>query len=344
MRKIYYSVFVLAGACLMAGCKGENKSTEVASVAVRTEKAVLRPVDGMHHYSGTVEEESGSALSFMTAGTIRQIYVDQGQLVGSGALLAEVDETTLRNAYEATLATRRQAEDAYARMKRLHDNNSLPEMQWVEVQSKLEQAVAAEQIAKKSLSDSKLYAPYSGFIAAKTAEVGQNTVPGMPVLNIVKIDRVKVKVSVPESEIARIKKGDKMDIQVSALGGKTFSGVVTEKGVTAHPLSRSYDVKALVNNAGHDLLPGMICDVLLESADAGGQTAVVLPAGAIYTDSDNRTFVWIAADGKASKRTVSTGGQSALGVTVTAGLNGGEEVIVEGQQKVSEGMNVETTK
>lgn len=339
MKRTYYWAVMLSVICLIAGCRGENEVAKTSAVKVKTEKAGQRPINGILSFSGTIEEESGSALSFMTGGTLEKILVSQGQSVSRGTLLAVVDGTTARNAYEATLATRQQAEDAYARMKQLHDNNSLPEIQWIEVQSKLKQAVAAEQIAGKNLSDSNLYAPYNGFISDRIAEAGQNVLPGMPVLKIVKIDRVKVKIAVPEKEIARIKKGTAVKIRVSALDGKSFDGTVTEKGVTAHPLSRSYEVKALVDNTNYDLLPGMVCDVSLNDAD-DERTAVVLPAHIISIDSENRPYVWIIRDGKATRRFVTTGAQLPYGVVITSGLDEGEEVVTEGSQKLSEGMAI----
>lgn len=338
MKKTNSAAILLAGLCLMSGCGKGAERSDAAPVKVKTEKVTLAPTDGIREYSGTVEESGGTSMSFMTAGTIKQIYVEQGQMVRRGALLAEVDETTLRNSYEMALAAKEQAEDAYARMKKLYDNKSLPEIQWIEVGSKLKQAVAAERIAKKSLADSKLYAPYSGFISAKTADVGQSVLPGVPVLKIVKIDDVKVKIAVPENEIAKVKKGGTMTVRVPALGGKVFSGVVTERDVTANQLSRSYDVKAVVRNISHELLPGMVCDV---SLDNGVQRmAIVLPARIIQTDEQNHEFIWINDGGKASKRIIATDGQTASGVIVTGGLSGGEDLIVEGWQKVSEGMRV----
>lgn len=323
----------------MQGCKGDEKARTAEPIKVVVQSVATLSADGLRQYSGTVEEESGSALSFATAGTVQRIMVSEGQMVRAGQLVAEVDPQSARNAYEATLASRRQAEDAYVRMKQLHDAGSLPEIQWVEVQSKLKQAVSAEQIAKKSLGDCKLYAPISGYVSAKPVEVGQNVVPGMTVAKIVKIDRVKVKLSVPEEEIASVRNGQTVTVSVAALGNRTFTGRIVEKGVEANALSRSYDVKAIVQNGSHELLPGMVCDASIDNGQTEA-TALMLPAKIVQIDVDNRPFVWTAVGGKAKKAYIGTGESVGDNVIITNGLTAGDKVIVAGQQKVSEGTRI----
>ena len=136
------------------------------------------PSDG-GRYSGTVEEQNGTPLSFSVAGTVQAVHVRLGQRVAAGQLIATLDDASLRNSHAAAQAALKQAEDAYRRMKELHDKGSLPDIKWVEVQSQVEQARSVEQIAAKNLRDCRLYAPYDGVIAAKNVEVGQNVVPGL---------------------------------------------------------------------------------------------------------------------------------------------------------------------
>lgn len=290
-------------------------------------------------YSGTIEEEYGSSLSFSAMGTVQRVLVSAGQTVGKGTLIAEVDPATVRNTHNAAVATLEQAQDAYNRLKQLHDAGSLSEIKWIEAESKLKQAVSAEKIARKGVTDTKLYAPFAGYVAEKSVEVGQNVVPGMQVVKIVRIDRVKVKVAVPEEEIASIKCGQTANITVAALGQRAFTGRVVEKDVTANPLTRSYDVKLMVQNPSHALLPGMICNVDLKQATTL-PASVTLPANIVQIDIDNRTFVWTLRDGKAHKAYITTGENVGNDIVVTAGLSPSDKVIVCGQQKVSEGTAV----
>ena len=246
------------------------------------------------------------------------------------------DEVSMQNTYQAAKAALKQAEDAYQRMKELYEKGSLAEMKWVEVQSKLQQAQSMEAVARKNLTDCQLYAPFSGVIAEKSLEVGQNVVPGVQVLKLVSDDRLKVRISVPETEIARVARGQKAVIEAPVLNGTKAEGVVTEKGVQANPLSRSYEVNVGIQTKNTGLLPGMVTEVWLQDADKS--QACVLPANVLQLDEHNNYFVWLkGADGKASKRVVACGKFTATGVTVVNGLNEGDEVIVEGQQKVCEG-------
>ena len=81
------------------------------------------------------------------------VKVDLGSRVRQGQLLAALDEVSMQNTYQAAKAALKQAEDAYQRMKELHEKGSLAEMKWVEVQSKLQQAQSMEAVARKNLTD-----------------------------------------------------------------------------------------------------------------------------------------------------------------------------------------------
>lgn len=335
---------MMAAMVLVALCSCGEKKQAVAEQTVRVKVQEIHPeaVNGEQGFSGTIEEASGASLSFATAGTIKRIYVDEGQTVRQGQLIAELDPTTLQNAYTISKTSLEQAQDTYNRMKELHDAGSLPEMQWIQIENQLKSATAQEAIARKSLSDTKLYAPFSGYISSKIAEIGQNASPGMPIVKLVNIGSVKVKISVPEDDIQRIAQHSSMKVVVPALGNREFEGQVKERGVSADPRSRTYEVKATIQNHDGQLLPGMICQVFTNYMQ--GSTGVFVPADLVQLDSDNKTFVWVVNGERALKREIIIDGESAQGAKVSFGLVAGDKLIVAGQQKVSNGMKVEIVK
>ena len=294
------------------------------------------------NYSGTVEEENGVALSFSMGGTIKQLRVKVGDHVRRGQFIASVDPTSIKNSFDVAHATRLQAEDAFKRMKQLHEKGSLPDIKWVEMQSQLQQAVSAENIARKSLSDCNLYAPMDGVISEKNAEVGQNAAPGMPIAKLVTTRVLNVKIAVPESEMTGIHVRQRAKIQVQALDGRWFSGYVIEKGVIADPITRSYSVKIRVEGAADGLLPGMVSNVSLGkvssvSSENSGNSCIIIPASLIQLGDDNSNFVWVDEGGKAMRRTIVCGEYMSQGVSIVSGLKHGDKLIVEGQQKVCTG-------
>lgn len=181
-----YSCLILTLAAISAmvtscGFKKE-KSTVISPVKVDVIAANGTAQSVGRQYSGTVEGGEGADMSFTVAGTLKGIYVEPGQKVRKGQLLAEIDAASLQNASAVAEATLAQAQDAYTRLKKLHDANALPDIQWVDVQSKLHQAENAAAIARRAVGDARIYSPVNGVVAEKLAEVGQTVAPAVPVV------------------------------------------------------------------------------------------------------------------------------------------------------------------
>lgn len=323
---------------LSVGCNPSGKEERVErEIPVKTWTVSLYDNVSAHSYMGEIEGESSSSLSFQVPGYVEHIYVREGQRVAKGELLARLDKTTQQSSYDAAQSALKQAEDAYARMEQLHEKGSLPEIKWVEIQNSLQKARSMEQIAKKNLADVELRAPYAGIVAQKNIDTGASVLPGVPVFQIMQIERVNVNMSVPEDEITRVGIGDEVSITVSALGDKVFSGKITEKGIAADPLVHTYKVLVRIDNRSNELLPGMVCEA---NMGVSGGSSIVVSNSVVQVDHDGTHFVWLNRDGRARKQPVSLGALAGDGVIIESGLSVGDKVIVEGVSKVSENMKV----
>ena len=171
-----------AALLLAAGCSSPKKNRTVDPLRVETIVAAPSADVGAAVYVGAIEEESSAALSFPVAGTVARTFADEGRRVGKGPLRAELDPPSARRTFEAAEAALNQAKDACARLKQLYDAESLPEIKWVEAQTRLRQAEAAFGIAKKNLEDCSLYAPFSGVVGQRRISAGETALPGVPVL------------------------------------------------------------------------------------------------------------------------------------------------------------------
>ena len=132
---------MLLGVMLICSC-GEKKENGVkAPTRVKTQIVSPAFADDAQTYVGIVEEREGTAVSFTAMGVVKRVLVNEGQAVGRGQLIAEMDDTQARNLLSGSEAAMNQANDALERYKMLHDNGSLPEVQWVEIQSKVASSV-----------------------------------------------------------------------------------------------------------------------------------------------------------------------------------------------------------
>ena len=288
-------------------------------------------------YPGYLEEGNTVDISFKYGGTLQTLNVKEGSTVRKGQVLARVSSAQMESTQRSAQATLEQAQDAYERLKKVHDNGSLPEIKWREMVANLEKAQAALDLANAMLADNTITAPFSGTVASLNAELGENITPLKPVMRIINTKGLTVKISVPENEIGKVRVGDTAEVVVPALGDRRFMGKVTEKSMTASLLTHSYPVKVLIEQPDEELVPGMISKVVL-SADVS--TGIIVPANAILVNQEGR-FVWVAEEGRATRRNITISGYSGSGVIVSEGLQAGDVVIVEGYQKVSEGMKVE---
>ena len=338
-KNVLFALIAVSVILISTGCSNnDEKQKNAAPMSVRSEVVHPSSDAGTKNYIGIVEEESAISVGFTGSGTISKVCVSEGQTVRKGQLIAEIDKTQAQNMLIAAKAQMEQANDAYKRLKQLHDNNSLPEMEWVEVQSKVQQAEASLDMAKKSLEDCSVYAPQNGIIGKGVMNVGEVVLPALPVAKILVIDNVKVRTSIPEKEIAAIATSTSSSITLDALPNQTFQGGKIEKCIEANPMTHTYDIKVNVNNNGQLLLPGMVAKV--ELTHAAQADVLTVPVTSIRKDANGKNYVWLKKDGRAHKAVVTTGKATGNRMVVLNGLNSGDTVITEGYQKLSEGMEV----
>ena len=333
------TLIAVAMMLLSTGCSNqEEKTKNAAPMSVRSE--VVHPSSDIDtkSYIGIVEEELAISVAFTGSGTISKVCVSEGQTVKKGQLIAELDKTQAENMLAMAKAQMEQANDAYKRLKQLHDNNSLPEMEWVEVQSKVQQAEASLDMAKKSLEDCSVYAPQNGIIGKGVMNVGEVVLPALPVAKILVIDNVKVRTSIPEKEIAGITSASASQITLDALTGQTFVGGKIEKCIDANNSTHTYDIKVNVKNTDRQLLPGMVAHVQIHQATP--QEVITVPITSIRKSANGQYFVWTNKGNKAHRAMVTIGNATGNRVVVLTGLQQGDVVITEGYQKLSEGMEV----
>ena len=313
---------------------GGNKQERVIPVGIMSIDSTCGIV--RNTYPGSLEEGQSVDMAFKYGGVIDRIHVKEGGSVRKGQVLAHVSSPSMESTLRSAQATLDQAQDAYDRLKKVHDNGSLPEIKWKEMVANLEKAHAAVDLANAMLMENILIAPFSGTVASLNAEIGENVTPLKPIMRIISTQGITVKISVPENEIHQLSMGEEAEISIPALNDRHYNGKIIEKGMTASLITHSYPVKVLIEKPDKELYPGMIAKVVFHNDVNKG---IVIPANAVLINSEGK-FVWVAENGQATRRPIIVSGYSGEGVIVSQGLQTGDKVIVEGYQKISEGMKV----
>ena len=326
----------------LASCQQKQEAVKKGNTAIRVKTHPVQTVTGSSgsRYSGTVEAAQTIPLTFQSTGTVEQVLVQEGDAVRKGQLLAVVNKADNQSIYNSSLATYKQAKDAYDRLKQVYDKGSLSEVKWVEMETNLKQAESQLELSKNSLDKCNLYAPTSGIVGRRNVEPGQSSISSFSPIELVKIETVLVKISVPENEIGKIKKGMSANFTISALNNKSFEGTITSVGVVADQFSRTYEVKMKVNNSNLEIKPGMVCDVILNTT--GEKTTVVVPYNAVTKDAEGNLFVYIVTPDQKSvrKQIIQTGNYQSAGLEVLSGLTADQTIVIEGKEKLSDNSQI----
>ncbi|WP_024334773.1 efflux RND transporter periplasmic adaptor subunit [Desulfotignum balticum] len=326
---------------IVVGCSPEKKKRTVGKLS-ETTQVLVAPVtcvaiNRVIAVSGTLTADKTAPISFMVPGKVDRVLVNEGDHVTRGDLLATLDATDYRNNLAIAEAGRFRAKDAFERYEPLYREGAFAETNFIELKTGLAQATAARDIARKALADTKLTAPITGIVGAKDVEIGQMVAPRMPVFTLVKTDVIYARVSVPETDIGQVILNQTAFVRIPALGNRMAAGTVSMVGAVADERTRSYPVKIELANPDYSLKPGMIVQAGIESDTA--VHLLTVPGRAIVRDTDNLTYVFVAAPrtGLAQRKRVVPGQAFQSEIEIQSGLVPGDTVIISGQHKLRDG-------
>ena len=184
---------------------------------------------------------------------------------------------------------------------------------------------------------SLISSPLKGTIKTRHIKVGEFVRKGDKLVEILDIDRILVKVNIPEQEILSIQVGQNVEVALYIMEKKTFFGRVKNIGLEADSSNRTFPVEILVDNKERQLRAGMLARATFtKNVD---QDQIVIPRHTIL-ERDQGRVVYVFEDGKAFRRDITIGLSQLDQVQVVQGLNKGELIVVEGHTKLTDGEEV----
>ncbi|HTY37410.1 MAG TPA: efflux RND transporter periplasmic adaptor subunit [Bacteroidota bacterium] len=323
-------------AALNAQHEGGSMST---AISVSTITAVRQSINDNISVVGTVNAMNDVVVLSETQGRVVKINAEVGEFKPAGSVLVEVDSELKVAAYKAAEVTYEKAKKDLERYESLFKEHSISDSQIEQARWNYQTAESQYIVARRQLNDTKITTPISGYVTARMVNVG-TMVMGAPqatqIADIVDLSRVKVKVSVAERDLGKLRVGDAAEVTSELFPHTTFTGTVfsvSAKGDEGH----TYPVEVLLSNPKLDLKAGMFVTVTFKPKSSA--PALVIPRAALVGSlQDAKLFV--VKDNVAKLRSVTAVREIGTSVEISSGLEEGEMVVIDGQDNLSDNVAV----
>lgn len=358
------SVTLLLVSFISIGCGGADGGAEPTTPAtptsvrsIRIETLLVAPTtfEDVIELNGAVEATNDAVLSAQASGTL--VYrAPRGAFVARGGVVARVDSTLLSAGYlqvqaqfDVAKAQYALSKDTYDRQAPLYQDSIISATEYERVraqlaqsEAQLRQSEAAMKQFRKQLDDTRIVAPFGGYVESFQAEVGEQVMMGSPVVRMVNTGSVEITAGVPERYANEIRKGTRVDVWLDQYGGDRFTTEVDFVGSAIDPANRTFPIELRIENGEGNLKPAMSVRLFVTRNTL--EDVLVVPQNAILLD-ESGYGVFVVGQGSgarvAHRREVQLGASYGGYAVITSGVEAGDEVVILGQQNLTEGDVVE---
>jgi len=329
-RKIWFIVILLVVAAGWGGYNYYSKSNK--PVATGTTMQVERgDILATVSATGTISAVNSVDVSSRITGLITRVHVKENDRVTAGQVLIELDDSSLKSQLRQAQSQLTNAAAIYARSKRMAEIGGEPQQQLDTDRTNYEVAQAAYDNVMTQLEYTVITAPVDGQVIGKPIPAGQTVAPGisnpMVLLTVADLSKMQIQVQVDETDIGRVKLGQKVDFTVDAYPGKTFTGTVTlvsEKAVVQQNVVY-YTVYVDVDEPQGLLFPTMTARVTIKVGESKNVLTVKLSA---IKEIKGQKYVQVMVDGKPQNVKVQTGLADDEKVELISGVKEGDQIFL----------------
>ena len=356
-------VFVLGQAflllSLLPGCQSSGseaaKTPEDAALppalTVQVTQPVMRTVQRTGQGQGALFAKESVILSNKKEGYVQRVHVDFGDKVEEGQLLAEMEREELALQVEVQESALKQAEANFiraraehARVKELAAEKLIPEQRldiseadYAVAEAKVRTAEKILALARKRLRDTRIVSPVNGFIQERFVNPGEYKQDASPLLELVVVHPLKLRSPVPERFAAVAETGMSLRVEVEALPGQVFEGILTRMAARVNHKTRSLLIEAEIPNPDGKLRPGYFARI---TGVLGEEDALFIPRTGL-TRFAGVERVFIVQDNVVTSREVTSGMEDGEWIEIATGLSDGETVAVSALNRLADGMTVQ---
>jgi membrane fusion protein (multidrug efflux system) len=307
-----------------------SSPVEVAAASAKTLSDDITAV-------GSLLSDESVQIAAETSGRVAEIKFTEGDVVTAGTVLIKLDDALISAQVEDAEARLTLAKANYERAASLRKSGTASQTTLDTAQSELSIQQAVYDLIKTQHEKLSIKAPFPGVLGFRTISPGAYVTAGTPLVNLEKIDQLKVNFSVPEFYLSKLAVGQKIEISADALPGTRFEGAVYAIDPAIDVNGRAIKVKATLANRDGKLRPGLLARITVKGAP---RTAVTIPESALVSRG-NDFLVYKTDNGKAKETKVRAGRRENGFVEILDGVEIGQQVVIAGQARLRDGVNVE---
>jgi RND family efflux transporter MFP subunit len=325
----------LVALTVLVGCKGKTAETETveenSKVAVKVATAVMKPIDQIYEYSGTVEGFKVNNISPSMPLRIDKINVEVGDVVRAGQVLAIMDKTQFN---QATVQLKTLEQDL-KRIENLLKAGAISQQEYDNLKSQVDISTTSVNNLKENM---QLTSPISGIVTARNYDDG-DMYGALPVVTVMRMQPVKILVNVQETFYPSVKKGMKVKVKLDTYPDRDFEGTVYLVHPTVNQLTRTFAVEVTLPNSDMTVKPGMFARVEM-TFDVIPRVAI--PDKAVQKqEGSNERYVFVIKNGVAHRKSVELGRRVGDEFEVLSGVEENDQVAIAGTTRLMDKTEVE---
>jgi RND family efflux transporter MFP subunit len=290
---------------------------------------------------GTLRAERGVDIATQVEGVVRSIPFNSGQEVREGALLVQIDDSVEQAELKSAQADHRRFSADYERNRELVQRGAVARAVFESSLAQRDTAAALIERIKAQIAKKAILAPFTGKLGIRRIDVGQYLPAGTMIVTLQSLDPIFADFPMPEQDFQLIQVGEKVQATLDAYPGRGFPGRVQSIDPRVDANSRTFLVRALLENPDHSAVPGMFANVRVQTGVV--RDVVTVPRTAVtYSLYGENVLVVKDADGAQTleRRFVRAGEVRGERVAIVEGVKSGETIVTSGQIKLDQGMRV----
>ena len=328
---------------LEAKLKANNPKDELSNKFLSVNVKEIVPQLFKHHFEagGSVKAENEAFISPQLNGQITAIYVEEGDRVKKGQLLAKLNTDVTDNTIQEVKTSLELARTVFKKQKELWDQNIGSEIDYLNAKNRVEALESKLKTLKAQKEMAELRSPIDGIVDNILLKVGELASPGRQFMQVVNLTNLYVQADVSEVYLAKIKKGDIVEVTFPTYPDMKMEVPISRLGNVINPQNRTFVVEVKIKNTDGMLKPNILA--ILKMNDYTMENAMIVPSVIIKQDMKGKYLYRVKKSGDyfiTEKVYVKVGMSEGDTTMITEGLESGDKVIVAGYNLVANGVKV----